>query len=64
MIHHQKITPYHPQVNGIVEAFIKILEYALIKICNVERDHWDECIYVVLWPYKTTSKRLVKHTPL
>jgi hypothetical protein len=37
-VHHQKSTSYHAQTNGTVEAFKKIMENALTKIYNINRD--------------------------
>ena len=53
-IYHQKSTPYHPQENGTIEDFNKILENALKKICIVNNHYWDLKVSMVLWDYRTT----------
>lgn len=56
-------TPYHHQANDTVEAFNKILESALTKVCNAKQNDWDVCISTFLWVYRTTYKKLTRQTP-
>lgn len=55
--------PYHSQVNGMVEAFNKILENALKKVCNAKSSDWDVHVLTVQWAYRTNCKKLIGQTP-
>jgi len=50
-------------VNGMVEAFNKNLEHALMKVCDVKRNDWAIKVPVVLWAYRTMCKKVTGHTP-
>jgi transposase InsO family protein len=63
MIQHHKSSPYHLQANGIVEAFNKILERGLTKVCCANREDWDNRVPTFLWAYKTTTKKLHRYNP-
>ena len=63
VIDHHKTSTYHPQANGAVESFNKTLTKGLTKICNMEKDDWDDKVPAVLWAYWTTYKRETNQTP-
>jgi len=63
MVKHHTSSPHHPHANKTIEAFNKIMEHCLTKVCAVNRDDWDEIILAVLWVYRTTMNKLTKHMP-
>jgi len=46
-----------------MKAFNKILERGLMKVCCAKMEDWDDRVPIVLWDYKTTTKKLQKCTP-
>eukprot|EP00253_Pinus_taeda_P007586 PITA_07586 len=61
-VYHKKSIPYHPLANGTVEAFNKLLENALTKVCNTQQNEWDVCVLAALWAYRTTCKNMARKT--
>jgi transposase InsO family protein len=57
LIQHHKSIPYHPQANGTVEAFSKIMERGLMNVYCTNMEDWDDRVPIVLWNYKTTRKK-------
>ena len=47
-IDHRCSTTYHAQLSGAIEAFNKALTRGLTKICNTNKDDWDEKIPTVM----------------
>lgn len=46
-----------------MEAFNKILEKTLTKVCNAHQNDWDVRVPTVFWAYRTTFKKLTGQTP-
>jgi hypothetical protein len=63
LIQHHKRIPYHLQANRTMEAFNKILEKGLTKVCCANHEDWDERVLKVLWAYWITTNKLHKYTP-
>ncbi|XP_048502818.1 uncharacterized protein LOC125498621 [Beta vulgaris subsp. vulgaris] len=53
----------HPQANGQVEAFNKILSAGIKKKLDNARGLWVEELQLVLWSIRTTAKNSIGETP-
>ena len=62
MIEKTRTTPYHPQGNGQVERFIRVIADTLSKYCAEKPQEWDVYLYIT-FVYNTTVHRTIGATP-
>ena len=57
------LTVYYPAVNGLAEAFNKIIEKILKKFASKIQRDWDDKLGEYLWASYTTVRTPTKATP-
>ncbi|KAJ6840833.1 uncharacterized protein M6B38_118890 [Iris pallida] len=55
--------PYNPTVNGLAEAFNKIIIKLLKKFVSSNKHDWNEKLGECLWAYRTTVRTTTGNTP-
>ena len=55
-IKHKYSTPYHPQCNGLVEAFNGVLQKILFKLVEDHPKDWDMYLERALWACRVAKK--------
>ena len=62
-IAHKRATPYHPQCNGLVEAFNQTIQKLLFKLLDLYPRSWDKELNKALWACRMTHKLSTGFTP-
>jgi len=62
-IKRQYAMAYHPQINGQVERFNRMLKTMIAKFVNGRQDNWDVYLPAFLYTYKTSPHKSTGHTP-
>ena len=63
MIEKTRTTPYHPQGNGQVERFKRVIADTLSKYCAEKPQEWDVYLPYITFVYNTTVHRTIGATP-
>ena len=61
-IEHKNSIPYHPQMNGVVEAANKNIKKIFVKITDTYKD-WHEYLLFALCAYRTSVRTSTGATP-
>lgn len=63
MVDHHKSSSYHPQANGAIKSLKKALTRGLTKICNLDKNDWDDKILTFFCTYRIAYKISNGKTP-
>lgn len=56
-------SPYHPEGNGQIENFHRVLNNGLACEINGQRDDWEKYVDLVLWAYRAQPHSTIGYSP-